>query len=175
MRLHLCDLNIEVVGAWREVFSCHPEVDVIHESIIARETDAVVSPANSHGFMDGGIDLVYLRHFGHALQDRVRETICRRPNQIIPVGAAELVDTGNPHIPFFIVAPTMEMPEPVPASHARRAFAAVPRLVDRHSELSDVCCPGLCAGVGRVSPYDAAREMESAYREWKKRGADRVK
>ena len=28
------------------------------------EADAIVSPANSFGFMDGGIDMVYSRHFG---------------------------------------------------------------------------------------------------------------
>ena len=167
MKLHLVDLNPAIVEAWKSFFTVHPEVDVVSGSILDSATDAIVSPANSHGFMDGGIDLVYLRHFGRQLEDRVRDLVFRRPEQMIPVGSAELVDTGSAQIPFLIVAPTMEMPEPVPPLHARRALAAVLRLADRHDYISDICCPGLCTGVGRVSPEDAAREMEIAYREWK--------
>ena len=167
MKLRLVDLNSEIVTAWKSCFSSHPEVEVIHGSILDVATDAIVSPANSHGFMDGGIDLVYLRYFGNQLQERVREAVYRRPEEMIPVGSAELIDTGSSQIPFLIVAPTMEMPEAVPAIHARRAFGAVLRLVEKHEELADVCCPGLCTGVGRVSPEDAACEMEVAYRNWK--------
>ena len=169
MKLHLIDLNPEIVREWRSAFAAHPEIDIIHGSILAVPTDALVSPANSHGFMDGGIDLVYLRHFGHQLQERVRAAVYRRREEMVPVGSAELIHTGNAEIPFLIMAPTMEMPEAVPSFHARRAFAAVLRVAEKHDEISEISCPGLCTGVGMVSPEDAAREMEIAYREWKER------
>ncbi len=168
MKLHLVDLNPDVVAAWRIAFSDHPEVDISEASILDVATDAIVSPANSHGFMDGGVDRVYLLHFGQQLQNRVREMICRRSEEMLPVGAAELVDTRNPKIPWLIVAPTMEMPEAVPATNAGRAFAAVLRLANRHAEIDDICCPGLCTGVGQVSASDSAEAMESAYSEWKR-------
>ena len=79
MKLRLVDLNPAIVEGWKSFFTVHPEVDVVSGSILDSATDAIVSAANSHGFMDGGIDLVYLRHFGQQLQDRVRDRIYRRP------------------------------------------------------------------------------------------------
>jgi O-acetyl-ADP-ribose deacetylase (regulator of RNase III) len=39
------------------------------------EFDALVSPANSFGFMNGGIDGVYIQKYGQQLEDRVRSRI----------------------------------------------------------------------------------------------------
>ena len=39
-----------------------------HPEILESSADAIVSPANSFGYMDGGIDLVYLHRFGWELQ-----------------------------------------------------------------------------------------------------------
>ena len=153
MKLRLIDLNPDVVAAWRVAFADHPEVEISEASILDVATNAIVSPANSHGFMDGGVDRIYLVHFGQQLQDRVREMIYRRSEEMLPVGAAELVDTLDSTIPWLIVAPTMEMPESVPATNAGRAFAAVLRLANRHLEVTDICCSGLCTGVGQVSPW----------------------
>ena len=172
MKLHLVDLNSDVVSAWMEAFAQHTEVDIEQASILDIATDTIVSPANSHGFMDGGIDLVYLRHFGQQLQDRVRDMIYRRPEGILPVGTAEIVKTMHDKIPWLIVAPTMEMPEAVPQINAHRAFSAVLRLTDRHPELSDIYCPGFCTGVGQVSPIDSASSMEAAYSAWKRKRQD---
>ncbi len=168
MKLHLVDLNPDVVSAWKIAFSAHSEIEISEASILHIATDAIVSPANSHGFMDGGVDRIYLLHFGQQLQDRVREMICRRSEGMLPIGAAELVDTRNPKIPWLIVAPTMEMPEAVPATNAGRAFAAVLRLASRHPEIDEICCPGLCTGIGQVSASDSAEAMESAYSAWKR-------
>jgi len=168
MKLRLIDLNPDVVAAWRVAFADHPEVEILQASILDVATTAVVSPANSHGFMDGGVDRVYLARFGPQLQDRVREMIHRRPEEMLPVGAAELVATRDPNIPWLIVAPTMETPGAVPAMNAGRAFAAVLRLANRHPELGEICCPGLCTGVGQVSPADSAEFMEGSYTNWKR-------
>ena len=90
MKLHLVDLNPDVVAAWRAAFVDHPEVNISEASILDVATDAIVSPANSHGFMDGGIDRVYLLHFGQQLQDSVRSMVYRRSEEMLPIGAAEL-------------------------------------------------------------------------------------
>lgn len=150
MQLHLVDTNVALVEAWRESFASFEEVDIREASILDVASDAVVSPANSHGFMDGGLDLVYLNYFGFGLQERVRNAICRRSESMIPVGAAELVVTGHRDIPFLVVAPTMEMPEAVPSVNARRALAAVLRLWERYDHIGDLWCPGLGTGVGQV-------------------------
>lgn len=117
--------------------------------------------------MDGGIDNQYRQFFGSQIEQVVQSAILRRPEQMLPVGASLVVPTKHPRIPWLIVAPTMEMPEAVPAEHCDRAMRAVLRLVDQHPELAmDIFCPGLGTLTGRVAPELAAREMATAYSAW---------
>jgi O-acetyl-ADP-ribose deacetylase (regulator of RNase III) len=164
VRLHLVDVAYPVVEAWREAFADRPEVDVIEADILSVAHGALVSPANSLGRMDGGIDQLYIDHFGMGLQRAVDEAIQKRPQAMVPVGAAEVVRTRDARIPYLIVAPTMEVPEEVPARHAYRALRAVLRAARRHAVLfEDVFCPGLATGIGRVPPAEAAAEMRRAF------------
>lgn len=50
-----------------------PEVDVQQADLIAVAKNAVVSPANGYGFMDGGIDAAYVRLFGGGIKAKVQE------------------------------------------------------------------------------------------------------
>jgi O-acetyl-ADP-ribose deacetylase (regulator of RNase III) len=168
MRLHLVDSQSSVATALRRAFADHPEVDVECGDILALAHHALVSPANGHGFMDGGIDQQYAAFFGASLQRRVLDTVRARPEGYLPVGAAELVHTGHDRIPYLIVAPTMAHPEPVPAEHAYRALRAVLRLAAHDAVVAkDIYCPGLATLTGRVPPERAAAEMASAYADWR--------
>ena len=170
MRLHLVDDNDALVEAWRRELAPFPEVSVAAADILVVAHGALVSPANSQGHMDGGIDLSYLQCFGMRLQLAVYEAIARRPEGFLPIGSAEVVRTGHARIPYLIVAPTMEFPGQVPAEHSYRAMGAVLRAAQRHQALfDDVYCPGLATGVGGVAPDDAAHAMAEAYRGWKSR------
>jgi O-acetyl-ADP-ribose deacetylase (regulator of RNase III) len=88
----------------------HPNVVVHRGSILDVHCDAVVSPANSFGFMDGGIDALYTHHFGIEVQIRVGRAIYERHHGELIVGNATIVETGNPHIPYLIDAPTIRVP-----------------------------------------------------------------
>ncbi len=168
MELHLVDVQTELVKAWRTAFAEFPEVVVEHGNILAVARRALVSPANSNGFMDGGIDQLYVEFFGTALQARVLEAVRSQPEGHLPVGACAIVATGHPQIGFLVVAPTMFAPGPVHANHAYRALRAVLRRAGTHPALDGpVFCPGLATLTGRVSPTDAAHEMADAYRDWK--------
>ena len=170
MKLHLVDIYGALIQAWRTAFAEYPEVDIQHADILSVAHHCIVSPANSHGFMDGGIDHQYRRFFGNQIESTVQRAIVARPEGRLPVGASLLVPTRHPKIPWLIVAPTMEMPEAVPAHHCARALRAVLRLVDQHPQLdTDIFCPGLGTGIGRVSPEMAAHEMAGAYSEWRNR------
>ncbi len=70
----------------------------------------MVSPANSFGFMDGGIDRAYVERFGRSLQDRVQDLIFRKHHGELLVGAADIVATGAASHPWLVVAPTMRVP-----------------------------------------------------------------
>ena len=170
MRLHFVDISPAVTSALIEAFKDHPEVRVICGDILVHAHHCVVSPANSFGFMDGGIDAAYTAFFGPGLQETVQAAIHQRPERMLPVGAALAVPTWHDRIPYMIVAPTMEVPEEVPASHSGRALRAVLRVADAEPRVAaDIYCPGLATLIGRVPPEDAAASMLAAYQHWKMR------
>src|SRR5438132_1770631 len=153
MQLHLVDLNEEMTEAWRKSFSRFPEVTVQQADLLEVAQNCVVSPANSYGFMDGGIDAAYCAFFGPEIERRVREAIARRPEGHLPVGAGLFVHTGHIRVPYLIVAPTMTVPESVYSKNCYRAMMAVMRIAGAEAEVGrDVYCPGLGTGVGMVPP-----------------------
>jgi O-acetyl-ADP-ribose deacetylase (regulator of RNase III) len=168
MRLHLVDTDAEVVAALRDAFRSFREVEVALGNILAVARNTVVSPANSYGVMDGGIDRAYLDFFGPAIQGRVQEAIGQRSEGYLPVGASLVIRTGHARIPYLLLAPTMLAPEAVTRDNCYRAMRAVLRLADSHTEVGqDIYCPGLGTGVGMVNPGEAAEEMAQAYKDWK--------
>lgn len=168
LRLHLVDIAEDVVFALEKHFRRFAEVEVCHGDITVLASGAVVSPANSQGFMDGGVDRAYARFFGSGLTRAVRDAVLARPEGHLPVGAALAVPTGNARIPYLVLAPTMFAPEQVPAANAYRAMRAALKLVAASPEIGDALfCPGLTTLVGGVTPDEAAREMSEAYADWR--------
>jgi O-acetyl-ADP-ribose deacetylase (regulator of RNase III) len=73
VELVLTALDEPLADAWKKFCGDLDFVSIHRGSILDVQFDAVVSPANSFGFMDGGIDAVYLNHFGNDIQLRVRK------------------------------------------------------------------------------------------------------
>jgi O-acetyl-ADP-ribose deacetylase (regulator of RNase III) len=168
MRLHLVDYSGALVNAWVDAFRLFPEVTVQQGDLLAVAEHCVVSPANSYGFMDGGIDAAYRTFFGAQIERTVQDAVTRRPEGHLPVGASLVVRTGHNRVPFMIVAPTMTVPEQVESRHSYRALRAVLRILSADPEVGrDVYCPGLATGVGMVPPEHAAAMMAKAYADWK--------
>jgi O-acetyl-ADP-ribose deacetylase (regulator of RNase III) len=169
MRLYLVDADAAVTSALREAFRPFPEVAVSRGDLLAVAHNAVVSPANAHGFMDGGIDAAYRSFFGAAVEAQVREAIGRRAEGYLPLGASLVVRTGHTGIPYLIVAPTMLGPEAIERANCYRAMRAVLRVAASQEEIGRaVFCPGLGTGVGGVPVEEAAEEMAKAYGDWRK-------
>jgi O-acetyl-ADP-ribose deacetylase (regulator of RNase III) len=168
MRLHLIDTDAGVVAALRDAFRSFPEVEIALGNILTVARNTVVSPANSYGFMDCGIDRAYLDFFGPAIQARVQEALAQRPEGYLPVGASLVIRTGHVRIPYLVLAPTMLAPEAVTRDNCYRAMRAVLRVANFHPEIGRVLfSPGLGTGVGMVHPGEAAEEMAQAYKDWK--------
>jgi O-acetyl-ADP-ribose deacetylase (regulator of RNase III) len=169
MRFLLRDRNPDVVEAWRTEFAHAGDVEVSHGDIFDLTADAIVSPANSFGFMDGGIDLVYSRRFGWGLQERLQELLQAEHDGELPVGQAVLVETGQDDIPFLISAPTMRVPMDVSDTvNAYLAFRAVIRCAREWNRtatrrIESVLCPGLGTAVGRMPARGCAVQMHYAY------------
>jgi len=170
MELWLVDMNRDLVRAWQNVFGDFDEVYIACENILDIAENTIVSPANSYGYMDGGIDLEYTNYFGLKPQEEIQKKIFLRPEGYLPVGSAVLVETGDNKIPYMISAPTMLSPGPVNSSNAFFAMSAILQVAYKNKHIvQKVFCPGLATGIGRV-PYDqAAEEMAHAYGKWRQK------
>jgi O-acetyl-ADP-ribose deacetylase (regulator of RNase III) len=170
MRFLLRDKNPAVVEAWRTEFADAPDVAISQGDIFDLTADAIVSPANSFGFMDGGIDLVYSVRFGWGVQERLQERIRADHDGDLPVGQALVLPTFDPGIPFLISAPTMRIPMDVSETiNAYLAFRAAIRAarafqLSATQPIESILCPGLGTAIGRMPPERCARQMHAAYR-----------
>lgn len=72
--------------AWQQVFADVKDVEVVEGDYFERSVDAMVSPANSFGIMDGGLDLAIRDALGASIQRRVQQAIIERHHGEMPVG-----------------------------------------------------------------------------------------
>lgn len=169
LKVHLRDINAGVVRAWEQAFTTVPGVTVSRGDIFEQKTDAIVSPANSFGYMDGGIDLLYSRYFGWDLQSNLQKLLAERFYGELPVGQAVIVPTEHEAIPFLVSAPTMRVPMDIGATvNVYLAFRAALIAVVTHNAstkppIRTLLVPGLGTGIGAVAPETAARQMRLAY------------
>lgn len=168
MKLILLDLAPALCEAWRTAFADVPDLQ-IHNSSFERligSYDCLVSPANSFGLMDGGIDAHIIDVFGPALEQRVQDEIWRVYRGEQPVGTCLLVPTGDPRCPWLAHCPTMRVPMDVSwTNHAYAAFLAALTSAD-NAGIGVLCCPGLGTHTGHIPPDVAARQMRFAYDLW---------
>lgn len=169
MLIHLCDINQAMTEAWKLAFADVANVTVSCSSIVESEADAIASPANSFGFMDGGIDLVYSRFFGWELESRLKKLIAEQYYGELPVGQAIIIPTEHEKTPLLISAPTMRVPSDITGTvNVYLAFRAVLIAVLEHNKISkhkikSILVPGLGTGIGNVPPEQAAYQMRQAY------------
>ena len=167
--INLHTFDSAMAAAWRKAFSDVAGVIVVEGDILEGRCDAVVSPANSFGFMDGGIDLAYRRYFGLDLQSRVQAKIRREFHGELPVGQAMVVPTDHEAVPYFVAAPTMRIPDRVADTvNAYLAFRAALLAVLAHndtnaSSIKSLRVPALATGIGAMPVGRAAHQMHAAY------------
>jgi O-acetyl-ADP-ribose deacetylase (regulator of RNase III) len=169
LTVHLRDINTEMVDAWKAAFAEVPGILVSHGDIFEHKADAIVSPANSFGYMDGGIDLLYSRYFGWELETNLQNLLSEKHYGELPVGQAVVLTTGHKSIPFLVSAPTMRVPTRIGETiNIYLAFRAALIAVLAHNAnaappIGSLLVPGLGTGIGGVTPERAARQMRRAY------------
>lgn len=149
MKIVLAAVGKELADAWDGI--CH-------------DCDAVVSPANSFGFMDGGIDARYSDRFGWQVQERLQKVIQTKHHGELLVGTAEIVETDHPAIPYLIAAPPMRVPMVLQDSVNPYLAARAVLLLVKHDRFESgplagekildmvqtIAFPGLATGIGQV-------------------------
>lgn len=187
MHIILTALDLPLYDAWLEEcrFPDQQYIDIIQGSILDVECDAVVSPANSYGIMDGGIDKLYSQAFP-GIQQRVQAEIEQYglpgdppgltahvlhwrmngllPDHWLPVGRAVVAETGVENPRYLIAAPTMEWPQELPAD-SDNAYQATKAALEIADPSWTIAFPGMGTGVGKLDPVSCARQVAQAIRE----------
>lgn len=176
LQLVLCALDEPLAAAWHGIADGRPGLSVHQGSVLDTHVDAVVSPANSYGWMRGGIDAMYARAFPE-VEEQVRSAVLAYHGGELPVGEALLVPTGAPRPIWLISAPTMREPgDTLPADtvHPYLAARAVFRLwasavLDNgapvHQVVRSIAMPGLGTGIGGAAPELCAHQVAAAWDE----------
>ena len=168
MTLKLYYQNPQMGEAWRKIFGAARDVEIVDDSILNCDTDAIVSPANSFGFMDGGLDYYLSEMFGWDLQERLQEMIRTLPEGELLVGKALVVDTGHHIVPYLIAAPTMRVPMSFHIASSVNAYLAMTAALIaavKHPGIDSIAVSGMCTGVGRMPYETSAIQMFAAYQE----------
>ncbi len=168
MKIKLVYKEPELGKAWESYFSEFEDVEIIGEDIVKVACDAIVSPANSFGFMDGGLDIHLSETLGWHIQDELQKRIAQLDERELLVGQSMIIPTVNEKIPYLISAPTMRVPMSFNIATSVNAYLAMKAILiaaKKHEEIHTIAVPGLCTGCGRM-PFDiAANQMFLAYDE----------
>ena len=116
------------------------------------------------------------RFFGWGVQERLQEIIQEKHHGELLVGAAEIVETNYPALPYLIAAPTMRVPMIMQHSVNPYLAARAVLLLAKYGTLTrgpntgkpvadfvdSIAFPGLGTGVGRIGPNTCARQVRAA-------------
>ncbi|WP_329389616.1 ADP-ribosyltransferase domain-containing protein [Streptomyces sp. NBC_01351] len=170
LRVVLTDVNERVVEAWRAAFADTPGIEIRRGSILDEDVDAWVTPTNSRGRMDGGVDAVIKRYLGSGIQLRVQRAIRDRFAGSLPVGSAVCVPSGAAVPRYLISTPTMvRSSQNVSATmNVALACAAAFQAVHRQNRkvpgsIRSVALVGMGAQTGRVPARVCANLMWTGY------------
>lgn len=118
MKIYLVDLDNRMTTRWAKDFQDAEEVEIVNGDMPEfldshKDVDTIVSAANSFGLMDGGLDAVYIRYFGEALQEAVLKRIREEHLGEQPVGSSLILDIPGRKGKRLIHTPSMRTPQPL--------------------------------------------------------------
>lgn len=156
----------------KEITTAKVKVQCGDVQTIPTENAIFVSPANSLGFMDGGIDYVYSRKMFPGCETKVKDkirvlnhtTFLGRP--YLPIGSAFSVKVAEKT--HLICAPTMFLPQIV--SETRNAYLSYlatlilfKKMFANANTIETLVLTSHCCGYGKMTPEECAKQMRQAY------------
>ena len=166
MNILIADHNKSTIASINE---CNPSFDVELGNPLAFDIDAVVSPANTMGIMNGGYDAVLRRYFGVGIEYTVRQYFDKFK---LDVGEAIAVITGHSKVEWLIVTPTVSVTGEGLSGHVSVSYSCAYNAVKAAHEkgVQYLGMTGLGGGVGgldrRVSAKQQVQGIEDAMNEF---------
>ena len=164
------DINQKVCDEFYNHFNKYKNISIYNgrfENI--QEYDCIVSPANSFGLMDGGIDKFIIDYFGKQLMENVQNYIIENYAGEQPVGTSFIIETNDIKHPYLAHTPTMEIPMDIRGTNnVYKAMKAMLLEVIKHNKnninkIKKIACSGLGTACGMLNPSIAVKQMELAY------------
>lgn len=162
--ISLVDTNPDMCQAWAALH-LPASIRILNQSIDTVPTDGVtvyVSPSNSYGIMQGGIDRVYCAMFP-GIEDDVHKVMKQLKLPLIPVTSAMLVPIrGSAPKRFLIACPSMLQPgSPIEnPKHIMACYQSVFTLIRKLPfKVNHLIIPGIGTGVGGIDPGIAAAAL----------------
>lgn len=173
----LFDTNFHLVKSWIKLFTIrslgkrYQNVKILHSNFEKLDNyDFLVSPANSFGYMDGGIDEFYSKKYpniGSVVRKRISEIGIKNNQNLfyLPVGSVIVVDIPNTN-QKLICAPTMYYPSNIQnTNNVYHVFRAILEIYKRNPNII-MAVPGLGTGVGGIDEKECALNMFKAYKDF---------
>lgn len=166
----------KVLGGLSTLQNKHFSIQFVVDDVKNIDADVFISPANSYGWMDGGIDKIYCEMFP-GIQQTVQNEITRYFKQhtyefnrgkldkpYLPVGHALIVSTHRLD-QFLICAPTMTTPMSITnnSHNVYLAMDAVLGITGKFKDTVTVAIPCLGTGVGGLNPGESAQLVLQAF------------
>lgn len=182
MKIYLLDRNKAMTDAWKKWFS-EDDIEIVTDDFKNfmdnhPDIDAVVSPANSFGLMDGGYDKAIIDYFGEELMMCVQEYIKRHWCGEQPVGTSMIVPIYNRIVKnkireshgfvskkyaILIHTPTMRTPEIIKDPRIIYQCMRTTLIKTKNQEVTDIVIPAFGGATGRVDYDVIAKMMKYAY------------
>ena len=183
MKIYLLDINKYMTDAWSDYFT--PDMGVNNVEIVNKdfatfmdahpEIEAVVSPANSFGIMDGGYDRAITEYFGEELMDEVQSVILDKWYGIQPVGTSISVPIVNRIVQYdmpecviskcaiLIHTPSMIVPEHIMDHRVVYQCMRTCLIEAMKHDVKTIVIPAFGGSTGAVQYEVAAKMMYLAY------------
>ncbi|MFH0870121.1 MAG: macro domain-containing protein [archaeon] len=139
----------------------NPVIEIRKGSIVTLQVHCIVNPANSFGFMGGGVAEAIKKVGGQGIED---EAIEQAP---IQVGTAVMTGAGDLVCHKVIHAPTMHNPAEKSDSHKVMCAVKAALELAESEGMQSIAFPGMGTGVGGLDKQEAADVMVSTIKKAK--------
>lgn len=179
MKIYLLDINKEMTNAWIKYFK-YSGVEIVNDDFCTfisehQDIEAIVSPANSFGLMDGGYDKAIIDYYGPALMEHVQYAILKRWHGEQPVGTSMSVSIANRFYlkevngkkdlfhPILIHTPTMRTPEVIEDPRIIYQCMRTTLIEAINQEVDSIVIPAFGGCTGKVDHDTIAKMMFLAF------------